>query len=197
MDYITNTTIPVYDLDHIYIVDTNDDNAERRMLLEAMVNQVTIASDGTVSFLFKLAGETGATDITASDVYYDMEAYRATGKKTEAIYSTVSNLLNLLGISPDYYETFKATPNSSQLLLPKGYIINDMLMVEELSFPASWEFTRSITSSLGESGNHIVEVSGWSHNAKFHGKEVFATREDALKDHKIKLLRLNGVEENV
>lgn len=197
MAAITNTVVPAYELDHIYIVDSGDDNAERRMLLEGIVTQVTICSDGNVSFRFRLAGANTATDVSLSQLYYDTEAYRATGKKMEMFFSTVSDLLTLLGIPSSLYETFKANSNASQLLLPKGVFINSSLMVEEVDFPETWEFTRTVTVSVSESGARTLEVSDWKHDAKFFGKEIFSDREEALRDHKVKVLRLTGEEDEV
>lgn len=198
MATIKNQNIPVYDIDHIYVVDTGDDNAERKMLAEAIVETVTITEDGRVSFKFKVAGEQSAFSPDEMVIYYDIAAYRATDKKTECAYKMISELLNELGVSSELYNTFKANPNAYQYLVPSGYIITDDTMVAAIDFPSTWEFTRTEITVEPEEPDDVSTIQTiWKHNANFFNRQVFPTREEALKDHKIKICRLDGTEDEV
>lgn len=196
MVQITNKNIPVYQLDHFYVADNNNKNAERTMLSEAVVSKVIIMSGGAAEFYFSLAGVQAPIDVDELVLYYDIEGYRADGQKTVASYKLVSAVLEELGITSDLYDTIKINPNSSMLLKPKGFFINDTTQVEEVDFPGTWVFERTVTKVINE-GVAEVEVSPWKHDANFYGKEIYPTREAALKNHKIKLLRLNGQEDEV
>lgn len=199
MSQIENKNIPTFDIDHIYIVDRDDDNAKRRMLLEAFVKKVSISKDGVVQFHFQLAGETGTIESDLLKIYYDVATYRAEDKVVKQTYELISDLLNELGIPATLYETFKAHINSSQFLIPKGFIINDNSMIEPIDFPESWDFERTLQVSENN-GVKTASFSDWSHNANFKGKpieEIYLTREEALKDHQIKVLRLTGKEDEV
>lgn len=195
MAKIDNRTTGTYDLSHVYIADRDDDNAERKMLKEAEVQKVTINSLGEATFQFKVAGESGLID--ASDdkmaLYLNIEAYRASSKRVGATYKTIAELLADLGIDSSLFESFKSNPNATPVLVPKGFFINDKTMVEEVSFPENWEFTRTVVKD----SETDQETTVWKHNASWAEKTVYATREKALENHKIKLLRLNGVEDEV
>lgn len=195
MAKIDNRTTGTYDLSHVYIADRDDDNAERKMLKEAEVQKVTINSLGEATFQFKVAGESCLID--ASDdkmaLYLNIEAYRASSKRVGATYKTIAELLAGLGIDSSLFESFKSNPNATPVLVPKGFFINDKTMVEEVSFPENWEFTRTVAKD----SETDQEITVWKHNAAWAEKTVYATREAALENHKIKLLRLNGVEDEV
>lgn len=195
MAKIDNRTTGTYDLSHVYIADRDDDNAERKMLKEAEVQKVTINSLGEATFQFKVAGESGLID--ASDdkmaLYLNIEAYRASSKRVGATYKTIAELLADLGIDSSLFESFKSNPNATPVLVPKGFFINDKTMVEEVSFPENWEFTRTVVKD----SETDQETTVWKHNAGWAEKTVYTTRETALENHKIKLLRLNGVEDEV
>lgn len=199
MNQIENKNIPTFDIDHIYIVDRDDDNAKRRMLLEAFVKKVSISKEGGVRFHFQLAGESGTIESDLLKIYYDVATYRSKDQVVKQSYELISELLNKLGIPSTLYDCFKANINSSQFLIPKGFIINDTFMVEPIDFPESWDFERSMQVNENN-GVKSVTFSDWTHNANFNGKpieEIYPTREEALKDHQIKVLRLTGKEDEV
>ncbi|PWB10494.1 MULTISPECIES: hypothetical protein [Bacteroidales] len=199
MSQIENKNTPTFDIDHIYIVDRDDDNAKRRMLLEAFVKKVSISKEGTVKFYFQLAGESGTIESDLLKIYYDVATYRSEDKVVKQTYQLISELLNELGIPSVLFDCFKAHITSSQFLIPKGFIINDNLMIEPIDFPESWDFERSMQISENN-GVKTVSFSDWTHNANFKGKpieEIYPTREEALKDHQIKVLRLTGKEDEV
>lgn len=195
MAKIDNRTTGTYDLSHVYIADRDDDNAERKMLKEAEVQKVTINSLGEATFQFKVAGESGLIDASDDkmELYLNIEAYRASSKRVGATYKTIAELLADLGIDSSLFESFKSNPNATPVLVPKGFFINDKTMVEEVSFPENWEFTRTVVKD----SETDQETTIWKHNAGWAEKTVYATRETALENHKIKLLRLNGVEDEV
>lgn len=199
MSQIENKNIPVFDIDHIYVVDRDDDNAMRRMLREAFVKKVSISYDGTVAFHFQLAGESSAIESDLLKIYYDAATYRSKDQVVKQSYGLISELLNRLGIPPALYDHFKANINSSRYLIPKGFIINDDLLVEPVDFPETWDFERTMQVDENN-GVKTVAFSEWSHNANFNGKpveEIYPTREEALKNHQIKVLRLTGKEDEV
>lgn len=201
MPQIENKNIPSFELDHVYIVDRDDDNAERKRLREAFVKEVTLTSAGTAKFMFQLAQLSGETSTTTDSdlltIYYDTATFKATNTVVTAIYALISDLLTQLGVPRDVYEFFKANANASQFIVPKGYIINDNIMVEAVDFPASWKFERTLVVN-DANGTKTATFGPWKHNANFYGKtEIFATREEALKNHKIKVLRLTGDEDQI
>lgn len=195
MAKIENKTTGTYDLAHVYIADRDDDNAERKMLKEAQVNKVTINSLGEATFQFKVAGESSLVDANDDKLilYFDTDAYRASGKRVDTTYKTIPELLADLGISASLFESFKSNPNATPVLVPQGFFINDKTMVEEVTFPENWEFTRTIVKD----SETDKETAVWKHNANWAEKTVYATREQALENHKLKLLRLDGTEDEV
>ena len=195
MAQIENKTTGTYDLSHIYVADRDDDNAERKMLKEAQVNKVTINSLGEATFQFKVAGESVLIDASneAMVLYWDTAAYRASSQKVETTFKIISELLLELGIAPELFSSFKSNPNATPILIPQGFFINDKTMVEEVTFPENWEFTRTVVTDE-ETG---TETTVWKHNADFSEKIVYETREQALENHKLKLLRLDGTEDEV
>lgn len=190
---IENHNIPTFNLNHVYVVDKDDDNAERRMLQEAIVKKVSITNKGNVSFTFQIAGSTTPEDSDSLTIYYDVNAYKSHGTVVSQTYTTVSTLLHQLGIQDARFSIIKPTITSTPLIIPKGYIINDKTLVEAVDFPNPWNFERVISTS-----GSISET--WTHNANFNGladSEIYATREEALQGHKVKILRLNGTEDEV
>lgn len=198
MAKIANKVVPTYDIDHIYVVDSDDDNVIRKMLKEAIIASVTITSSGAVSYKFQVAGENNLMPADNLAVYYDTNAYRASERTVECRYINISKLLVSLGIPETLFYTTKANSNATPHLTPTGYIINDQMMVEAVTFPESWTFTRVFKTVPAEHPEATERFETWEHNANFNGHTtIYLTRADAMKNHKIKILRLDGSESEV
>lgn len=202
MNTIQNKNIPVLDLEHTYVVDKGDDNAERHMLQEAFVNQVAIECDkAEVTFSLWLAD--GSKDVNPENVtiYYDVDSYRATGKSLVQPYDQILNLLKQMGVPEMVLEAVKGQTTSGYYIQPTGYIIDENLMIQRIDFPDKWVFKRKLKKET-DADNKVtsITITDWEHNANFNGKalnELYATRADALKNHKIRVQRLTGDEEEV
>lgn len=185
---IQNRYINTPDLNHIYIVDTADDNIERRMLREAVVAKVTVSEEGVLNFEYSVAGKSNLMKVQPANTFYSVEEYKS-NTFPKARFLQINQLLELLGI-PDY---FMDVSRAYFTISPKGYYISEGSIVAPLDFPKKWEFTREIT--LTETGG--ISLSAWRHNAPWHDQDIYLAREDALKNHKLSIQRLSGRIENV
>lgn len=197
MANIYNRNIPAYDLDHVYVADCGDDNIHRHMLREAMVSQVIIDTDGIPHFYFDVADKDAPMASSEMEgVYYNTDSYKNNGIEVDLKYKLTTGILASLGVTSDVYDIVKANPNASQLIVAKGFVVNDDDMVEPVEFPSRWIFTKKVVETTDSSGI-VSSAVIWEHNANFNGKHVFATRGDAFDGHKIKLMKLDGTVEEV
>ena len=190
MAKILNKVYPWFKLSHTYIVDIGEDNAERRMLYEGIVTRIDVSSDGTMSFFFTLSED--VTKERASGelkIYEDANAYKLGKTAEESYMNNVAGLINVIAINPNIFYIYTEL-TGEQYVAPRGFFINDNTMVEEIDFPETLSFTRTVD----ETGN----ISGWTSNANFEGltdSEIYPSREEALKNHKTIIKRFSGKED--
>lgn len=192
MNKIKIKTNPWYSLIETFVADINDDNAEVRMLYEAVVSKVEIDSEGEITYYVKVANddlkEYKTNDL---DLYYNSADYRA-GQIVQDAFISSLDILERLGVSSKTLGVEHVT-TGEKYVVPRGFFINDHTLVEAVDFPATFTFTREI--KLNDS-NALV-IGDWTHNANFNGKtdmEIYNTREEALENHRVKLKKFGGME---
>lgn len=103
--------------------------------------------------------------------------------------NNVAGLINAIAINPNIFYIYTEL-TGEQYVAPRGFFINDNTIVEEIDFPETLSFTRT----MDETGS----ISGWTSNANFEGltdSEIYPSREEALKNHKTIIKRFSGKED--
>ena len=192
MAKILNKTNPWFKVSQIYIVDVDEDNAERRMLYEGIITRIDVSSDGSMSFYFTLSNDVTKEKASSElKIYEDANAYKI-GKTAETSYmNNVAGLFNVIGVNQKICYLY-IEPGGEQYVAPRGFFINYDTMVEGIDFPDTLSFTRTVD----EAGN----PSTWTSNANFEGlaeSDIYASREDALKNHRTIIKRFGGKEDTI
>lgn len=193
MAKILNKIVPWYKISNTYIVDVGKDNAEERTLYEGIVTRIDVSSDGSMSFGFTLSDNVNK-EISSDDLtlYEDVNGYKSDISAKTICKNNVAGLIKAIGIALDIFYIYQDESTGQQYLATRGFFINDNLMVEKIDFPDTLTFSRTVDAE----GN----VSQWKSNANFDGLvegDVYASREDALKNHKTILKRFGGKEDLV
>lgn len=187
MAVLKNKYARIYDLNTVYIVDKEDDNALRTMLSEAIINKVIISSNGSIKMIAKVANQSEPSDLESLTFFSSVNDYKL-ASLPEPKHYLITQILDMLGVPSDSY-TVTEDDNTVDAY---GYIINSSNMVEKCTFPDNWEFTRDITIS----GQNCT-LGTWEHNANFYDADVYPSIEEALANHKIQLLTMSGKIETV
>lgn len=192
MASILNKINEWYDLTHTYIVDVDEVTAVKRVLYEGIVTSIDVTADGTMTFYFTLSdGKTADKDASSLSIYESSEAYKAGSKARGKLYRSVVGLFKAMDVNANSIRIIPQNDGSIYIALD-GYYIDEDGQVVKLDFPATLTFMREI----GENG----EPTPWESNAvftKLAETDIYATREDALKNQQTVIKRFNGKEDEI